>query len=447
MVDILDLEYASKGRDVDISEPILSYLELKYSLKIIRKCCFKNWLYYLIKYKPKMVFIANGVGSIPHFNIVKTAHFLGIKVVTHISEGDYKESHDGTLLFFWGFNTDQILYEDLHLEWSQRNIDLIEKHVGHFNKIQLTGAVGFDKYKLLTSLYLKKDTFLNKYSKNSYKKIIGIAGWGFDLFVKDYYDPSNNHNYESYTKQEISNIQKSKDLVLNILKLTIEKKQDILFVLKHHPLVNDKLYSEFHGLSEFPNVLVLQTEETIYDLINVCDMWGAYESTTTMEAWLIGNKPTFVFQPIENDFNRSKIADGSPQIRTSEEFQVFVDEYFETGKVDSFEQLESKRQEIITKVIQWSDGKNHQRAAEYIYELYKSPLDKKTRINLYILRIYFRYFNKKCIKQIRKLLKLPIYRDDRFNDKEREEWHQIYLKAVKDFHQEKYIDENKESLS
>lgn len=63
-VDILDLEYSSKGRDVDIAEPILSYLELKYNLKIVRKCSALDWQYYLLKYRPKIVFIANGVGSI-----------------------------------------------------------------------------------------------------------------------------------------------------------------------------------------------------------------------------------------------------------------------------------------------------------------------------------------------------------------------------------------------
>jgi hypothetical protein len=436
-VDILDLEYASKGRDVDIAEPVLSYLEIKYGLNIVRKGCyypFGNWQYYLLKYKPKMVFIANGVGSLPHFNIVKTAHFLGIKVVTHASEGDYTETRAATKEFFWGHNHDNILYEDLHLEWSQRNIDLIQKYIGKFDNVKLSGGSGFDKYKLLSNNFLNKKVFLKKYSKDNFSRIVGIAGWNFDLFMPQYY---NDDGLVTTSRlggiYNLINIRKSKDIVKEILTKLIKANPDILFVLKYHPLGIDKTLSEFYGLENEPNTLILHTE-AIYDVINVCDLWGAYESTTAMESWLIHDNPTFIIQPIENDFVRSKIASGSPALRNEDEIQAFIDEYYTTGKVSSFDKLAQQREEIITRIIQWSDGKNHQRAAEYIYELYKSPIKKNIKINLYVLRIYMRFIYKKITRQIRRLLFLPVYTDDRFNDKERERWHQIYKEAIISFH-------------
>lgn len=431
-VDILDLEYSSKGRDVDIAEPILSYLELKYNLKIIRKCCFSNWQYYLLKYRPKVVFIANGVGSIPQFYIVKIAHFLGCKVVTHCSEGDYQETKKGAIDFFWGWNKDGILYEDLHLEWSQRNIDLVEKYIGDFPNIKLSGAVGFDKYKLLSKRFLKKTEFSKKYKKNAYTKIVGIAGWGFDLLTNN---EIKNSISDRISEEERSKILLSKDRVKKILEQIIQANPSILFILKYHPLAVNKQASEFYGLPELPNVLILQTEETIFDLINVCDVWGAYESTTAMEAWLIGNKPTFLIQPVDNDFVRSKISEGSFRVKNAEDLQGFLDEYFTTGESTSFNQLESKRQMIIERIIQWSDGRNHQRAAEYIYELYKNKEKRPVKINRFVLYVYFRFIYKKTARQIRRLLRLPLYVDRRFTDKEREEWHQIYYKAVKKFHE------------
>ena len=449
MVDILDLEYASKGRDIDISEPILSYLELKYNLKIVRKCCFKDWQYYLLKYKPKIVFIANGIGSLHHFNIVKTAYYLGIKVVTHLSEGDLSgREGSSSSSYFWGFNKDGVLYEDLHLEWSKKNIDIIVSYTDNISKTKLSGAIGFDKYQLLKTFFMKKDVFLKKYNKSCFSKIVGIAGWGFDQLIIDYLDINIPHeSLDVFSQENKRNAFLSKDLVNEIIREVIVKNPDVLFILKHHPLMDDESYSEFCGLLEYENTLLLKTEEVIYDIINVCDIWGAYESTTNMEAWLIGNKPTLIIQPIENDFKRSLIASGCPALRNSDDFNSFIEEFYEKGEVSSFNQLESTRKEIITRIIQWSDGKNHQRAAEYICELYNTPISRRPQLNMFILRVYIRFIYKKFTKQIRRLLRLPIYRDNRFNDEEREHWHQIYLKAVKNFHQEKYIDENKESLS
>jgi hypothetical protein len=302
-------------------------------------------------------------------------------------------------------------------------------YIGNFENIKLSGGIGFDKYKLLSNIFLSKKMFVKKYGKDSFNRIVGIAGWGFDLYMPQYC-----HDDIAQFISNLVNVRKSRDLVKDILRKIIKAKPDILFVLKYHPLIIDKTLSEFYGLEDEPNTLILKTEEAIYDVINVCDIWGAYESTTAMESWLIHDNPTFIIQPIENDFVRSKIASGSPALRNEDEIQAFIDEYYATGKVSSFDKLTQQREEIITRTIQWSDGKNHQRAAEYIYELYKSPIKKKRKINLYVLTIYARSVYKKITRQIRRLLFLPLYRDDRFNDVEREEWHQIYKGAIIKFH-------------
>jgi hypothetical protein len=48
--DILSMEWRSSGRDIHITEPVLSYLEIKYNLIIIRESIWDG-IWIIIKYK------------------------------------------------------------------------------------------------------------------------------------------------------------------------------------------------------------------------------------------------------------------------------------------------------------------------------------------------------------------------------------------------------------
>ena len=54
------------------------------------------------------------------------------------------------------------------------------------SRMIVTGATGFDRYKLLQ--FKSKIDFINEHSFEKYLRIIGIAGWGFDHFWGDYYE-------------------------------------------------------------------------------------------------------------------------------------------------------------------------------------------------------------------------------------------------------------------
>lgn len=56
----------------------------------------------------------------------------------------------------------------------------------------------------------------------------------------------------------------------------------------------NEYYDEFSLVREYPNVITLQTEENIYDLINVSDLWITFDSTTALEAWLLGKRHYFI---------------------------------------------------------------------------------------------------------------------------------------------------------
>ena len=61
-VDILSFTYSSKGRDIDIVEPVLSKLELELGVIIKRCWLYDNFVFDILRYKPKMLILANAIG-------------------------------------------------------------------------------------------------------------------------------------------------------------------------------------------------------------------------------------------------------------------------------------------------------------------------------------------------------------------------------------------------
>lgn len=392
--DILNLEWDSKGRDIDIVEPILSYLEIQYNLKILRDSIF-NYQTSLIKLKPKMLIISNAIGAEINVRVVKFASKLGIRVVTLTSEGDYLEERIDQ--FFWGWNTEKVLYEDLHLQWSGKNINLINEHICNsklFN-IKLSGATGFDKYKFFS--FEKKEDFLYKYQKKGYKKTVGIAGWGFDKFFGEKYQKEKEKLNLLFGNNTIENHKESKDFLKKILDNIIKNHKDILFILKHHPGMINENFTEFYGLEKYQNVLILRGKtENIADVISVSDIWIGYESTTCLEAWLLG-KQTFLINPLARKFKRSIISKGSPVFSTFKEVDNAIAMFYETNLIPTFKDYEKNREEIINNVIGWDDGRNHIRAGDYIYDLYLSNQKKGKNIDNFVVKELMKGFIKGII--------------------------------------------------
>lgn len=366
-IDVLNFEWASKGRDIHIIEPVLCYLESRgYS---VTRESYLFFLWKIICLRPQMLLLSNNTGSIRNFFATKFAYKLGIKTVTLCSEGDYciQDSDDSIDSFFWGWDLDREFPVDLHLEWSQKNMKLIQEFASRtdiiLDKTKVSGATGFDRYKMLS--FKSKNEFIHQYKLHKYKKIVGYAAWGFDVYFDKAFCQASTFN----RTDEYMNFHKENRVQLReILKQIIVSNPDVLFILKRHPgeLIYEK--TELSGLEIYSNVLVFMSEETIEDLINVCDLWMAYESTTCMEAWLM-NKQTVLINPLTFDGGRSEISKGSPVRTDIESLQRDID----TGIVDGFDDLKEIREEVINKVIGFSDGKNYVRAGNYIIEELKKP--------------------------------------------------------------------------
>jgi len=121
-------------------------------------------------------------------------------------------------------------------------------------------------------------------------------------------------------------------------------------------------------LKDYPNVLYVKNEEKIHDLIAVSDIWMGFETTTAMEAWMLG-KETLLINP-DPDFSRDQVHLGSFIARSYAMAQAFIDEFYQNGLTRDFntEEKMASRRDIIKETIGFADGLNHLRTAFYLNE-------------------------------------------------------------------------------
>lgn len=392
-LDILNLEWPHSSRDLNITIPILKYLKKKYNLQYEIKSIF-NGYYYLIKYRPKVLLVSNFQGAGINNNIVSLANEMGIKVVSLISEGNVVE--EDLDQFLWGHNRKKELEVEKLLVWSERSRKIfLEKYNSLEKKIKTVGATGFDRYKILD--FVEKDKFLKENNLN-YKKIIGIAAWGFDLLYGKYFETNKEHYNKIWGLKQINMHREDLYKLQEIYRKIIEKNKDILFILRYHPGTINFTKNEFYDLDKYDNVFIsnkyTNNQYQISDLINVSDLWLGYETTTAIESWLL-DKKTVLINPTRIDFIREMTHIGSPIVKDENELQSLIKEFFSSNTIKKFELLEDERNKVIKDVIEYGDGKNHIRAANEVIKVFNEP-EKEIKFSF---KVY-----KKAFKQTLKLV-------------------------------------------
>ena len=364
-VDILNLEWTSyPSRDRNTATIVCNYLQFV-GLKVAEHSVFRGFEM-IDKLHPKILFITNGIGATINFELVKFASLKGIKVVTLTSEGNFFDSEKDLPSFLWGWNLDHLLYEDINMQWSDRTRNITLNVYPEFkDKIKISGAVGFDYYKIHPCT--DKKEFLKKHKKESFTQVIGIGCWIFDLatFNSDFFSYFNEFDTIRFSEDRDS----FNAIILNI----IEKNPDKLFLLKEHPGSDGLHISAIEGTEKYSNVLILK-KEPIADCIAASDFWLTYESTTVIEAWLLG-KQTCLLNPSGTDFPRANVHFGSPNYPDAESLQNAINFFYEKGELPDFSELEDERKKVIKDTIQWDDGLNHVRAGNEIIRVLNE--DKK----------------------------------------------------------------------
>lgn len=430
--DILSLELYSTGRDIDIVEPVLCFLEKKHSLNVIRKDIY-NYAYWIIKFNPKLLIVSNSIGSSYKCRAVKLASQLGIKVVTLVSEGgvsSYYLNRNFNENDFWGLNREKKMYEDISLMWNKNDYLVATEFVSQ-NKLKITGATLFDKYKIFPRV--DKKSFLLKYNKSYYDKIILITAWGFSaLNPNKRYAKRNKETIELRLGGEkyVKLHRKSKDIVRDIYENIIDSYQDILFIIKEHP--SEKDYdsytdTEYYLLDKKKNVLFIKGyDESMYTLLNISDILLTYDSTSTLEAWLSGVVSINV-NPLGEDFPRLPFYQGAINAKSFEQVKNYVSEFYSNNRqICDFNLKEDTRKEIIKNFIYSDDGKNYIRASNEVLKLLNNKENKKIHLSFWEIKEIFKGYLKNILKS-----HYAKYVDNIYSDVEREKWRKIYYKSIK----------------
>jgi len=435
-----------RGRDAEMMLPVVYYLE--HFLNCTVEFAFVWDVHAIYRKKPDLVLLPNAIGSPLNYQIARYAYRQNIKVFALISEGNFRT--DGTFKY-WGYNKDKIFYEEYICLWSKRTFDfLTEQEPDHRHKMVVTGGVGFDRYSIYN--FKSKETFLKERGLQQYTKVIGYAGWAFGkLFNKQgraeiRYLHKDNSKRMDWMKEQMY-------LVEDILRKSIENNPDILFILKRHPneanpsIVGEGM-NEMLRLRDYPNVLYVKEEINIHDLINMSDLWMAFESTTTLESWVMrASHPTILINP-DPDFKRDKLYKGSVIAGSYPELQELFNEYFSTGTVKRFmaPELVRNREQLIKDTIGFGDGLNHVRTCIYLEKSLEEADSANARLffswNYYLkfrlLHLVKYFYNKKLFEKLPKFKK-TVWLFERFKLQNIERLKQTYWPFLADFYVKKNI--------
>jgi len=201
-------------------------------------------------------------------------------------------------------------------------------------------------------------------------------------------------------------------------------------------------------LIAYPNVLYIKKEEDIHELINISDLWLGYKTTTALEAWLL--KKTTILINDGHPYAKDNLYNGSIKTTNAKHLQDLINEYYNNGKLVSFNQdeLKSFREQLIQDTIGFGDGLNHMRAASYFSKsLSKGNNQKKPKLNWRHIRLYYlmhlgKYFYNKQLFQNLPFFKKTIYVFENrglpgFNGLK-----ENYFQKIKLFHRERNINKN-----
>ena len=379
---------SNEGRDFHLLLPFIYYLEKFENFEVQFEFVWNAHKIY--QKKPDLVILPNTRGHLLYKEISEYSFENNILVFYHDSEGNFKTemTYD-----FLGYNKKGMFYCPIQFTWNQRVKDfLIEKYNFPENKVIVSGAPGFDKYKILPQI--EKAAILKKYNLSQYSKVVGYAGWAFGKLYNEEINDVLNILLKPGEEGKRW-LESQRDIVEDCLRQAIEKYPDVLFILKKHPRENfESDYrdsrNEMNQLIKHENVLYLKDEEEIQDLIQISDLWVAFESTSIMEAWLLG-KPTLIINS-DSDFKRVDIYKGSASVKNPTEMLYAFSQLLEENNLAYFEQesILKRRKAIIENSIGFSDGLNHMRIVKsfkpYLNSIQKN--DNKIKLNFKFLRIY-----------------------------------------------------------
>jgi hypothetical protein len=320
-------------------------------------------LHEIFRRKPDCVILANTIGAKLHYDIARFATRAGIPVFALVSEGNFPT--DGTF-DYWGYNTSRELYEAFLCCWSPRTLAFMQSELpDQRNRIVLTGATGFDRYQIYA--FSDREALLKRHGIDAgrFKRFIGYAGWGFGKLGH----PRGRKELLQYFKGDSSKLdwaERQRVAIEKILRRAVEENPDTLFIFNVQYVLN----------------------ENVHDIISAVDLWWVYESTTAIEADMMGKETVFIVP--DDDFPRTRIHEGFLEVSRYGELASVTEHFFQKGSLPSYGTLAQRRRDLMTSIIGWSDGYNHIRTAYYLSRtLEERPPPRRGRLSVYYCVVYW----------------------------------------------------------
>jgi len=344
---VLFIEWSTVGREFEMDFPLMYFFENYLDWNVEYECSFN--LPSILKNKPDLIVISSTGGAKRGLQLAQWAKKSNILIFSSFTEGMFRESDIGE--FLWGWNNEREYSEQLRMLWSYKAYDMSVKHFpGTKEKLRVSGAIGFDKYKLLN--YQALDT-------KGYQKVIGYAAFDFNNIMdkKDYF-------IKEWGEEKFNSFMSIATQINSILSFLVKNNPGILFLLRSHPGDGGRESLEFKNLLNLQNVKVVENDISIVDVIANSDIWLNYNSSTNLEAWLLG-KPSISFNTDESRFS-SDILYGSILENDYRKIQSSIDEYYQTKKIKAFEENKGLRERLIYDYIGYDDGLNHVRYMSFL---------------------------------------------------------------------------------
>ncbi len=367
MCDVLILEWTTiLTRDRLVASQVFGYLS-RCGVNV-KEGPLQNGPYLIDKLQPKILLLVNTIGAVTSIEVAKYAKEKNVIVVSLFGEGNF--SQDRIEQFVWGHNKyNKDIIDDFRMVWSNRALKLL---VGAYPYLAETtfnsGSVGADNYVVKN---IDNESFKRKYADfKNYNFVVGVGCWNFCLL------DDRDHRFESFLKHvgkdEVVRLITDSELFNEELTKIVTSMPDVLFLIKEHPHKSDFGNSSgVNGLELFDNVLFVERDESIIDCISASNIWLSYESTTAMEAWLIG-KPTALLNPTGTEFItpwRSNVHEGQPNYKSSTGWINAINSYRENGTLPSFGDFKQNREKILSNTFGYMDGLNHVRVSNFIIDV------------------------------------------------------------------------------
>ena len=176
-----------------------------------------------------------------------------------------------------------------------------------------------------------------------------------------------------FSNQTVSFFLDQREQFNEILYRLIKANQDCEFIIKEHPgNIFGHEGSAIESSIHFDNVKIYKNDKSMISCLKKSNIWITYDSTTAMEAWLMG-KQTCLINPKTSSWPvaRDQIHTGQPIALSAKEIIDFISCYKKSDCLPGFMELESKRKQIIKDIVGWTDGLNHVRAGNEIIKFLK----------------------------------------------------------------------------